>query len=167
MPVKPQAARRFDGSSPVARYWLAQCEGFRVKGPLNGTVEQVVASANVHDAEALVVRCRGRRRNLPVEAVDTVVPAARLIVVDAAHTEATTSSAVAEAGSRAVTSTAAAVARVAPPARRSVVAAVRTFALLVAAGVVLLVRLVLSVALAAAGSREAGIGAREARRRRR
>jgi hypothetical protein len=60
MSIKPQVARRFDRSSAVARYWLAHCEGFRVRGPLKGTVEHVVGSADLQTAQELVVRTRGR-----------------------------------------------------------------------------------------------------------
>lgn len=82
MTVQARTARRFDRSSPVARYWLAQCEGFRVKGTLNGTVEKVVGSVDRQRPESLVVRTAWRRCNIPVEQVDAVVPAARMIVVD-------------------------------------------------------------------------------------
>jgi hypothetical protein len=87
MAIKPQTARKFDKSSPVARYWLARCEGFRVEGPLRGTVEKVVGSGDLQDAEALVVRTAWRRRSIPVADVGAVVPAARLIVVDDPQTE--------------------------------------------------------------------------------
>jgi hypothetical protein len=80
--IRPQSERRFARSSPVARYWLAQCEGFQVQGPVKGTVEQVVGSVDPRGAEELVVRRAWRRRHVPVAAVDTVVPGARLIVVD-------------------------------------------------------------------------------------
>jgi hypothetical protein len=74
MAIKPRTERRFDGSSPVGRYWLAQCEGFHVKGSTSGTVERVVGSVDPQSPEALVVRTAWRRRNVPVTAVDTVVP---------------------------------------------------------------------------------------------
>lgn len=66
----------------MGRYWLAQCEGFRVQGPPNGTVEKVVGSVDEQSAESLVVRTAWRRCNVPVEAVDAVVPASRMIVVE-------------------------------------------------------------------------------------
>jgi hypothetical protein len=91
MSIKPQVARRFDRSSAVARYWLTRCEGFRVRGPLKGTVEQVVGSPDLQTAQELVVRTHGRRRHIPVEAVDVVVPAAREIVVGADGFEPTPS----------------------------------------------------------------------------
>src|SRR5262249_22968922 len=136
MPIKPQTARRFARSSPVARYWLAHCEGFWVRGPLKRTVEQVVGSPDLQNAQALVVRTRGRRRNIPVEAVDVVVPAAREIVVDGQQVAPTPSSArehsreLASAGSRAVTVAAATTARVTPRAIRSVADVGKAVALL-------------------------------------
>jgi hypothetical protein len=82
MPIKPQTARTFERTSPVARYWLAQCEGFRVNGAVKGTVEQVVASPDLQSARQLVVRTRGRRRHVSVDTIEAVVPAERLIVVE-------------------------------------------------------------------------------------
>jgi hypothetical protein len=82
MAIRAQSERRFGKSSPVARYWLAQCEGFRVQGPVKGTVEEVVGSVDPQSPERLVVRRAWRRRTVPVAAIDAVVPAARLIVVD-------------------------------------------------------------------------------------
>lgn len=131
----------------MARYWLAQCEGFRVKGPLNGTVEKVVGSVDEQSAESLVVRTGWRRCSIPVDAVDVVVPAARLIVVDDASdgvpaTAQQRTRAVAEAGSHAAGAVAATVVDKAPPLGRFVRDVVFAFALLVAAGLVTLVRLV-------------------------
>ena len=82
MAIRPRSERRFGRTSPVARYWLAHCEGFRVQGPVKGTVEEVVGSVDTQSAERLVVRRAWRRRTVPVAAVDAVVPAARLIVVE-------------------------------------------------------------------------------------
>jgi hypothetical protein len=157
MPIKPQTARRFDASSPVARYWLAHCEGFRVRGPLKGRVEAVVAAADLQTAQSLVVRTRGRRRHVPVGAVDVVVPASREIVVDAQQVEPAAafardqSRALARSGSRAVTAAAATTARVTPRAARSIGSVVKAIALLVvlAAGAVARV-VVAAVALAGA-----------------
>jgi hypothetical protein len=87
MPIKPQTARTFERTSPVARYWLAQCEGFRVNGAVKGTVEQVVAAPDLQNAQQLVVRTRGRRRHVSVDTVEAVVPAERLIVVEPARLE--------------------------------------------------------------------------------
>src|SRR2546423_13238940 len=83
MTVQARTERRFDRSSPVARYWLAQCEGFRVKGPLNGTVEKVVGAVDQQSAEALVVRTGWRGHNIPRGAVHPGGPARRFIVGDA------------------------------------------------------------------------------------
>jgi hypothetical protein len=156
MPIKPQTARRFDAASPVARYWLAHCEGFRVRGPLRGTVEAVVATADLQTAQALVVRTRGRTRNVPVEAVDVVVPASREIVVDAWQVEPSAarahSRAVARSGSRAVTAAAATTARVTPRAARSVAHALKTTAYVVGVAAATVARVVVA-AVAFAGAR--------------
>jgi len=138
MTVQSRTERRFDRSSPVARYWLAQCEGFRVKGPLNGTVEKVVGSVDEQNAESLVVRTGWRRCNIPVDAVDAVVPAARLIVVEdgAEETEAPLhqrTRAVAGASSHAAGAVAATVASKTPPVARFLRDAALTLALFVAA----------------------------------
>ncbi|HSC72582.1 MAG TPA: hypothetical protein VLB89_00355 [Gaiellaceae bacterium] len=165
MPIKPQTARRFDRSSPVARYWLAHCEGFHVRGPLKGTVEQVVAAPDLQTAQALVVRTRGRKRNVPIEAVDVVVPASREIVVDAEQVEPTAaparahSRALAKSWSRAVTAAAATTARVTPRAARSLADVLKTVALLVAVGVAGVAR-VLFAALAQTAHASALAGAR-------
>ena len=52
------AAARFEGSGPVARYWLANCEGFRVRGGLSGTVEELLRDSDPHVTTRLVVRTR-------------------------------------------------------------------------------------------------------------
>jgi hypothetical protein len=139
----------------VARYWLAQCEGFRVKGPLNGTVERVVGSVDEQSAESLVVRTGWRRCSIPVDAVDVVVPAARLIVVDdgsdglpaTAHQR---TRAVAEASSHTAGAVAATVADKAPPLARLLRDALFAFLLLVATGLVTLARALGVVAASAA-----------------
>jgi hypothetical protein len=79
--IQPRTERSFERSSPVARYWLAQCEGFRVAGEVKGTVEQVVGTSDAQQPEVLVVRRALRRRNVPISDVETVVPAARLITI--------------------------------------------------------------------------------------
>jgi len=142
MPIKPQTARRFNRSSAVARYWLAHCEGFRVRGPLKGRVEQVVAAPDLQTAQALVVRTRGRRRSIPVEAIDVVVPASREIVVAAELVAPNGSS----AGSRAVSAAAATAARVTPRAARSLADVMKALALLVAIGAATLARIVVAFA---------------------
>jgi hypothetical protein len=172
MAIRPKTERRFDTSSPVARYWLAQCEGFRVKGPMNGTVEEVVGSVDLQSAEALVVRSAWRRHTIPVTAVDVVVPAARLIVVDRRRGEAALASdharthAVADAGSRAASSVAGAVAHNGPPVARFLMDVGVALALLIAGALSAVAGFV-----AATGSRlHAGVRARRqaaAERRRR
>jgi len=73
---------RFEGSGPVARYWLAHCEGFAVDGALRGTVEELLRGADPHSTSGLLVRTRrGRRRLVPVSAVSSVVPEEKLLVV--------------------------------------------------------------------------------------
>jgi hypothetical protein len=76
------ASTRFEGSGPVARYWLAHCEGFAVEGGARGTVEELIRDADPHVTTRILVRTRiGRRRVIPVRAVDSVLPAERLLVV--------------------------------------------------------------------------------------
>jgi hypothetical protein len=75
-------ATRFEGSGPVARYWLARCEGFAVEGALRGTVEELLRDADPHAASRLLVRTRrGGRRVVPVAAVASVVPEERTLVL--------------------------------------------------------------------------------------
>jgi hypothetical protein len=156
MTVQSRTERRFDGSSPVARYWLAQCEGFRVEGPLRGTVEKVVGSVDLQTAESLVVRTAWRRRNITVDAVEAVVPAARLIVVDGGADEVAQdpshhrTRALARASSHAAGAVAARVADKAPPLARFVRDVVLTLALVAAATLVTLVRAAGLVAVHAA-----------------
>lgn len=151
MPIKPQTARRFDGSSAVARYWLAHCEGFRVRGPLKGTVEQVVGSPDLQSVQALVVRTRGRRRKIPVEAIDVVVPAEREIVVEAkqvvqaASPTRERSRALVSSGSRAVAAASATTAHVTRRAARSFTDVLKAVALLVAVGAVTVARVLVAV----------------------
>jgi hypothetical protein len=76
------AEERFEGSGPVARYWLANCEGFSVRGGVQGTVEELLRDADPFVTSRLVVR-RGRRRTVvPVEAVAVVIPAERTVLVE-------------------------------------------------------------------------------------
>lgn len=178
MTVQARTERRFDRSSPVARYWLAQCEGFRVKGPLKGTVEKVVGAVDQQSAESLVVRTAWRRHTIPVDAVDAVVPAARLIVVDDDSGEATPAQshdrtrAVAAASSQAAGAVASTVADKAPPLARFIRDVVLTLALLMAAAVVAVARAVGVVAVhagqlaAIAVARLTAPGAGQARPRR-
>jgi hypothetical protein len=83
MAVSLRQSRRFPASSPVTRYWLANCVGFSLAGGGRGTVERVLADDNPHDASLLEVRTGRRRvRRVPTSAVVAVVPSERLLVVD-------------------------------------------------------------------------------------
>jgi len=76
------AVTRFEGTGPVARYWLAHCEGFAVEGGARGVVEELLYDANPHLTSRLLVRTRrGRTRVIPVSAVASVSPAERTLVV--------------------------------------------------------------------------------------
>ena len=76
------AVTRFEGTGPVARYWLAHCEGFAVEGGARGVVEELLHDANPHLPSRLRVRTRrGRTRVIPVSAVASVSPAERTLVV--------------------------------------------------------------------------------------
>src|SRR5262249_51057824 len=83
MAVALRQSRRFDASSPVTRYWLANCVGFSLSGGGRGTVERVVAEVNPYDPSFLEVRTGHRRvRRLPTSAVIAVVPQEKVLVVD-------------------------------------------------------------------------------------
>lgn len=76
------AVTRFEGTGPVARYWLAHCEGFAVEGGTRGVVEELLHDVNPHMTSRLLVRTRrGRTRVIPVSAVSTVSPAERTLFV--------------------------------------------------------------------------------------
>jgi hypothetical protein len=77
---------RFEGDGPVARYWLARCEGFEVEGSVRGVVEELLRDGDPHLTARLVVRTRRRRRAIvPVARVRSVVPAERVLVVEPAQ----------------------------------------------------------------------------------
>src|SRR3954471_23442448 len=81
------ADTRFGGSSPVARYWLAHCEGFVVRGGARGVVEELIRDADPFVTTRLVVRTRGRRREIvAAAAVASVDPAERVLVVQQRRT---------------------------------------------------------------------------------
>jgi hypothetical protein len=84
MAVALRQSRRFDASSPVTRYWIANCVGFSVAGGGRGTVERVLADGgNPHDPSMLEVRTSHRRvRRVPTSAVIAVVPQEKVLVVD-------------------------------------------------------------------------------------
>src|SRR6266446_6346256 len=72
----------FEGGGPVARYWLANCEGFVVKGGAHGVVEELIRDADPHVTTRLVIRTRARRRRIiSASAVSTVVPADSVLIV--------------------------------------------------------------------------------------
>jgi hypothetical protein len=74
---------RFEGSSPVARYWLAKCEGFAVQGGARGVVEELIRDADPFVTTRLVVRKgRSRRTVVPADAVAAVDPAERVVFVE-------------------------------------------------------------------------------------
>jgi hypothetical protein len=77
------AVTRFEGGGPVARYWLANCEGFAVKGDARGVVQALIHDADSPVPTRLVVRTRSRRRMVvSSDAVTSVVPASRVLVVE-------------------------------------------------------------------------------------
>jgi hypothetical protein len=74
---------RFEGRDPVARYWLANCEGFAVEGAARGVVEELQRDDDPHVTARLVVRTRGGRRKIvPAASIASVVPADRVLVVE-------------------------------------------------------------------------------------
>jgi hypothetical protein len=74
--------RSFGQDSPVHAYWLAHCEQFSVRsGRRTGTVEHVELDESLRP-RSLAVRFAFRRRVVPAEEVQAVVPARRLIVVE-------------------------------------------------------------------------------------
>lgn len=73
---------RFEGTGPVARYWLGKCEGFAVTGGARGVVEELIRDDDPHVTTRLVVRTRAhRRRIVAAGAIASVVPAERTLVV--------------------------------------------------------------------------------------
>src|SRR5215471_12088508 len=76
-------SRRFDASSPVTRYWIANCVGFSLSGGAHGTVERILADLNPNDPSVLEVRTSRRHvRRIPTSAVIAVVPQEQVLVVD-------------------------------------------------------------------------------------
>src|SRR4029079_6677397 len=74
---------RFGGTDPVARYWLANCEGFAVEGAARGVVEELQRDGDPHVTARLVVRTRaGRRKIVHAASIASVVPAERVLVVE-------------------------------------------------------------------------------------
>jgi hypothetical protein len=79
---------RFDGSSPVGRYWLIHGVGFTVcrhDGRKLGVVEEVIVDQVRQNAERVIVRRRGlvpRLESLDPELVEAVVPGSQLFLVE-------------------------------------------------------------------------------------
>jgi hypothetical protein len=83
MAVALRQSKRFAASSPVTRYWLANCVGFSLAGGGRGTVERILADDDPHDPSVLEVRTGRRRvRQVPTSAVIAVVPSEQLLVVE-------------------------------------------------------------------------------------
>lgn len=83
MAVALRQSKRFPASSPVTRYWLANCVGFSLAGGGRGTVERILADDDPHDPSVLEVRLSHRRvRRVPTSAVVAVVPSEQVLVVD-------------------------------------------------------------------------------------
>jgi hypothetical protein len=83
MAVALRQSKRFPASSPVTRYWLANCVGFSLAGGGRGTVERILADHDPNDPSVLEVRTGRRRlRRVPTSAVIAVVPSEQVIVVD-------------------------------------------------------------------------------------
>jgi hypothetical protein len=83
MAVALRQSKRFAASSPVTRYWLANCVGFSLAGGGRGTVERILAEDDPHDPSLLEVRTgRWHMRTVPTSAVIGVVPSERLLLVD-------------------------------------------------------------------------------------
>src|SRR5262245_14536464 len=74
---------RFEGSGPVARYWLSRCEGFAVVGATRGVVVELIRDADPAVTTRLVVRTRGRRKKIiSATTVASVDPADRVVFVN-------------------------------------------------------------------------------------
>jgi hypothetical protein len=83
MAVAMRQSKRFAASSPVTRYWLANCVGFTLAGGGRGTVERILADESPHDPSVLEVRTSRRHvRRVPTSAVIAVVPQEQVLVVD-------------------------------------------------------------------------------------
>lgn len=79
---EPAPVVSFDRSSPVYAYWLANCEGFRVRaGGRRGVVEEVELGPTGHVARLVVGFGLGRRSVVTPEVVESVIPAKEVIVL--------------------------------------------------------------------------------------
>ena len=82
MAVVMGQSRRFSASSPVTRYWLANCVGFALEGGGHGTVERILTDGDPFEPSMLEVRSkRHRLRCVPASAVVEVIPSERVLVV--------------------------------------------------------------------------------------
>jgi hypothetical protein len=73
----------FDRSSPVLAYWLANCEGFRVRSNgRTGVVKAVELGPSGRVRELVVGFGLGRKVAIPPEAVEAVVPAREVLVLE-------------------------------------------------------------------------------------
>src|SRR5262245_2234145 len=87
MPVTMEVdrTRSFDRSSPVHAYWLARCEGFEVRsGKEYGVVEDVTLDSASQALYLTVKFGLARRREVAADAVESVVPAEELLVLEGA-----------------------------------------------------------------------------------
>jgi hypothetical protein len=82
MAVAFRQSKRFPASSPVTRYWLANCVGFSLAGGGRGTVERILVDHDPTDPSLLEVRTGRRVRRVPTSSVIAVVPSEQLLVVD-------------------------------------------------------------------------------------
>jgi hypothetical protein len=82
MAVALRQSRRFDSSSPVTRYWIANCVGFSLSGGGRGRVERILTDGNPYDPSVLEVRTSHRRvRRVPTSAVIACIPQEQMLVV--------------------------------------------------------------------------------------
>lgn len=107
--AKHEPVLSFDRSSPVLAYWLAHCEGFHVRMPggRRGYVEAVAFQSPDHP-RALAVRVGflRRKRFVPIELVEGVVPAKRLLLLSPPPSRARIAAAAGGARARRIATTA-------------------------------------------------------------
>jgi hypothetical protein len=142
--AKLEPARSFGRASPVREYWLAHCQGFRLRTGRRrtGVVEAVGYDGSLFQPEVLAVRVGLRRkvRLIPAEAVEEVVPAERLLVVgDGAAESAEVGRGPTRTG-HALRGASRALARGTLAAGRLLAAGLRTLLLLTASGALALAR---------------------------
>jgi hypothetical protein len=83
MAKAPAHSPTFSRGSTVLDYWLVHAEGMTVQ-PIGARVEEVVVTARVGHAEALIVRSRvtGRRTSIPASAIAAVEPSSGELLLD-------------------------------------------------------------------------------------